>query len=179
MTLKEYREGLQDAKQKIIAALPKIADEIAVSTLSIIKDRSINEGIIINGKEGTEKQYSTRPISTNKFKGKSLNAAGDAYIKANASGTWSAFKKAQGRGSENVNLAYSMRMWTNIQVIQANQDGTGKFQIVVGGSDQETKDKIEANVKRFGVFLDPTAEELAIAQEVAKERLTEIIKGIR
>ena len=36
------------------------------------------------------------------------------YIKSNKLDSWDEFKEAQGRGSENVNLAYSMWMWTNI-----------------------------------------------------------------
>ena len=177
MNLKEYKAHLTAVRQKIVEELPVIANEIAVSTLSLIKDRSINEGILIDGKEGNKAQYSTRPILTSYFKGKELNRAGTAYIEANKLGTWSAFKAAQGRGSQNVNLAYSMRMWTNIQVLRGNITGDGKFQLIIGGIDAETKKKIEQNTERFGSFLDPTEDELSIAQDVAKERLNQIIRG--
>lgn len=176
MDIPTYRKHLEAAKQKLLAELPRISEEIAVSTLSIVKDRSINEGIIIDGKPGTNKEYSTNPINTSLFKGKELSAAGTAYIDANKKGTWHGFRKAQGLNSEPVNLSYTNRMWTSIQVIATNVVGYGKAQSVVGAVDEETKKKLEGNIKRYGMFLDPTPEELAIAQDVARQRINEIIQ---
>lgn len=178
MNMVDYITGLKKAKQQIVEALPAIADEIAVSSLSVVKDRSTNEGILIDGKPGTKQQYSTNPIPTSYFTGKELNNAGRAYIKANKTGTWGKFRKAQGRSDDAVNLGYTMRMWTGIQVIRTNQVGTGKYESVVGAADQETRDKVAANVKRYGMFLDPTPDEQQLAQEKAKERLLSIITGI-
>lgn len=177
MNLKDYRKHLQTTKRRILDELPKIADEIAVSTLSLVKDRSINEGIIIEGKEGTKKEYSDNKIPTKFFKGKELNGRGSAYITANALGTWGAFRRAQGLPSDKVNLGYTMRMWTNIQVIRAISNGEGKITIVVGGSDTETREKITQNVERYGMFFDPTPDELALAQDVARDRINKLIKG--
>lgn len=176
MDIPTYRKHLEEAKRKLLAELPRISEEIAVSTLSIVKDRSINEGIIVQGKPGTEKQYSTNPIPTSLFKGKKLNAGGDAYIVANKMGTWHGFRKAQGLSSEEVNLSYTNRMWTGIQVIQTNVTEYGKAESIVGAVDDETKKKLEGNIARYGMFLDPTADELSIAQDVARERINEIIR---
>ena len=175
MNLQQYRDKLEAAKQQIINALPVIATEIAESTLSEIKDRSTNEGILVNGQK---KEYSKKTVPTSWFSGKELNAAGSAYIEANDFGTWGAFRKAQGREGEVVNLGYTMRMWTGIQVIRVNMIEPGKYETIIGASDEETREKISHNEARYGRFFDPTTEEAKFYHELAKQRLSAIIKGI-
>lgn len=177
MNVDNYREGLRMAKQQILDNLPQIADEIAVSTLSVVKDRSINEGIIIKGQEGTQPNYSTNTFYTSSLKGKELNSGGRAYVAANKKGNWAGFRAAQGLPADKVNLSYTNRMWTGIQVIRTVNNGYGKYLSVVGAVDSETQKIVAGNVQRYGMFLDPTPEETQIAQEVAKERLMQIIQS--
>ncbi len=170
--IKEFRARLQNAKQRILAALPQMAEELATSTLSMVKDRSINEGISV---EGEKQNYSTNARYTSGYKKKTLNNAGKAYIAANKKGTWKGFRQAQGLRSEVVNLAYSNRMWTGIQVLSSTITAEGKAQTTIGSADQETRDKLEGNQARYGDFLAPTPEELAITQEVQKDYINRII----
>jgi len=178
MSPKDYVAGLKRAKQRIIDELPAISEEIAVSTLSIVKDMAIEEGIIIDGVPGSHQSYSSKLINTSLFAGKELNKGGESYISANEKGNWAGFRKAQGLSDGNVNLAYTMRMWTGIQVLRTNQVGLGRMETIIGAADQETRDKIEANVNRYvGNFFDPTPEQKQMADEIAKERLNQIIQS--
>lgn len=176
MTPAEFVAKLRSDAEIIRRAAPSMSQEIAESTLTLIKDRSINEGILINGKEGNRAQYSTRKINTQKFKGKERNSAGAKYIAANILGTWHDFRKAQGLNSEPVNLSYNNDMWENIRVLQSNERGEGRATTIVGSLDQETNKKISANTFRFGDFLTPTDDELKIAQEVLQEKILKLLR---
>jgi len=178
MTALEFAAKLRNEAEIIRRAAPSMSAEIAESTLTLIKDRSINEGILIDGREGNKAQYSTRKINTQKFKGKERNRAGSAYIAANILGTWHDFRKAQGLNSEPVNLSYNNDMWENIKVLQSTDAGGGKASTTVGSLDDETNNKIAANTARFGDFLTPTEDELQIAQEVLQEKLLKLLRQL-
>lgn len=176
MTPQDFIAKLRADADIIRRAAPSMSQEIAESTLTLIKDRSINEGILIDGREGNKAQYSTRRINTQKFKGKERNRAGSAYIAANMLGTWHEFRKAQGLNSEPVNLSYNNDMWENIQILQTRDNGDGKANTIVGSYDEETNKKILGNTALFGDFLTPTEDELKIAQEVLQEKILKLLR---
>lgn len=177
MNISEKRAQLQRARMKIIELAPKLSEEIAVSTLSMVKNRSIEEGISVDGKESDKKDYSTKEVYTSSFKKKALNNAGRSYITANKKGTWGGFRQAQGLRSGKVNLSYTNRMWTSIQVIGGHPVSEGKYQSVIGSLDNETKAKISQNMKRYGAFLTPIEDEILLAQDVIRARLIEIVEN--
>lgn len=172
--VEQYRQRLQSAKARLVAALPVLAEDLAVSTLSVVKDRSINEGIEV---DGSKKNYTTNQVYTSGFKKKVLNKGGAAYIAANKKGNWHGLRKAQGLRSDPVNLSYTNRMWTGIQVLSSAITGEGKVHTVVGAADQETEGKLAGNVERYGDFLEPTPEELEMQQLVIKDMINDIILG--
>lgn len=172
--IEKVRQLLAQRKQDLINALPQIAAELAESTLSMVKDRSINEGIEV---EGDKKDYSTKQVYTSGFKKKTLNKAGQAYIEANLKGNWQGLRNAQGLRSPNVNLSYTNRMWIGIRVLSTEITTEGKAATTVGAVDEETQDKLTGNTNRYGDFLQPTPEELAIQQDVQKERINNILRG--
>lgn len=176
MTPVEYAAKIRSDIEILKRAVPSMVRDIATSTLTVIKDRSINEGILIDGKEGNRAEYSTRQISTSRFKGKERNRAGSKYIEANMLGTWHEFRKAQGLRSEPVNLSYNNDMWRNVEVLSVQQNGEGKAQAVVGSNDEETNKKLEGNTERFGDFLTPTEDELKIEQEVLQEKILKLLR---
>ncbi|CAG5001938.1 hypothetical protein DYBT9275_02771 [Dyadobacter sp. CECT 9275] len=178
MTIKEFRLHLAKIKQRINDELPKLSEQVAVATLSLVKDRSIEEGISIGGNESNKAEYSKKTFPTTRLKGKERNAGGRAYIEANALGNWAGFRQAQGLKSDKVNLSYTNRMWTGIQVLSTTQTGYGKFQSIIGAADQETRDKIEANVERFGMFLDPTPDEIEIGRDSATVVINRLIRDV-
>lgn len=176
MTPQEFAARLRRDREIIANAAESISKDIAESVLTLIKDRSINEGISLDGVEGKKAQYSTRPTKTSKFKGKELNAAGSKYIAANIMGTWHEFRKAQGLRSEPVNLSYTNDMWKGIQVTKTTKTGDGKATSEVGSYDKEVQEKIEQNSFRYGDFLDPLPDEVQMAQEVQREKILKILR---
>lgn len=176
MTIDEEIARLRRARQILEDAVESMSDEIAISSLTLMKDRSINEGIIINGNPNQKAKYSTRPINTQRFKGKELNRAGSKYIEANILGTWQGFRKAQGLRNEDVNLAYTNEMWESIRVIKTTRAGKGKASTEIGSLEEEQRKKIEGNAARFGDFLKPTDEELQIGQEVLQEKILKLLR---
>lgn len=176
MQLNDFIAKLKNDAEILRRAAPAMSNEIAESALTLIKDRSINEGISIGGVESNKADYSTRPTKTEKFKKNVLNKAGSAYINANVLGTWHAFRKAQGLTSEKVNLSYTNDMWKNIQVLNTTETAPGKAVTNVGTYDKDTWEKMQSNEYRFGEFLVPTAEEVEIANEVQKQKIIKLLK---
>lgn len=155
----------QEFKNKIdslIADLPLFVEQSlkvqAESGLSIVKDRSINQGIFEDSESGVLAQYSTRPINTNRFKGKELNSGGRQYIKTHKFGTWHDFRKAQGLTSPNVNASYTNRFWSSLKIVDSNViDGQITCLVVPTGSEvQKYAPRLFA---RYGNFINPTTDE--------------------
>ncbi|WP_223673190.1 hypothetical protein, partial [Proteus terrae] len=74
---------------------------MAQTGLTLVKERSIQEGITV---EGSFAEYSDKPVYKSSFKKKALNSAGSAYASLGGKGTWGGFREAQGRKSDHVNL---------------------------------------------------------------------------
>lgn len=176
MNLPDFINKLRRDREILSNAAESMSNEIAESSLTLIKDRSINEGISIDGVETNKPDYSTRPMNTQKFKGKELNARGSKWIQANALGTWHQFRKVQGLNSEKVNLSYTNEMWEHIQALNTIKTGDGKAQTVIGSYDPETNKKMAANTARFGNFLIPTPDELQTSQEVLQEKIIKLLR---
>lgn len=176
MTITEFRTRLQRAKQDIINYAPKLVDEIAVSSLSIVKRRSTEEGIYEDAVKGKYVEYSDNTYSTHYLKGKELNASGRAYTENNKTGNWAGLRKAQGLPSDRVNLAYSVRMWNSFQVIQTSNPEYGQYIAVLGAVDAESRKKILSNVKKYGMFFKPTPDESKLMAEIAAERVMNVFQ---
>lgn len=175
MTLLDFANKMRKARDVMANSVDQYVIDISESTLTLIKDRSINEGININGT--TQKaSYSTNPISTDKFRKKVLNKGGSSWLDANAFGTWHQFRKAQGLRSEPVNLSYTNDMWRNITVIKAERTLFGRAKSFVGSLDEDTVKKIEANKELFGDFLRPLPDELRLSQTVLQEKILKLLR---
>lgn len=176
MKIEAYIAKLKRDREILANAVPSMCEEIAESSLTLLKDRSINEGIAIDGVESNKAEYSTRPTRTEKFRGKELNRSGTNYIESNMLGTWHGFRKAQGLNSEKVNLSYTNQMWENIRILKSQKTAEGKAQTIVGSYDAETNKKMSSNEFRFGDFLRPTDEEIELAQEVLQEKIIKLLR---
>jgi hypothetical protein len=176
MSLDEFIAKMKSDIEILTRAAPSMSNEIAESSLTMIKDRSINEGINIDGNANEKAEYSTRPTRTDKFRKNILNKAGDSYIQANLMGTWHGFRKAQGLSSAKVNLSYTNDMWSKIQVLSTNETSPGKAETTVGTYDAETWKKMQSNEFRFGEFLVPLPEEVQLAEEVLQEKILKLLR---
>ena len=174
MTVRQKIEQLNQLYANIIQEMPSIVEEMAVTGVSLVKNRSINDGINQDGKEGSKATYSTNKTRTFKFLPKARNEAGRKYVKANRLGTWFEFRKAQGLTNEQVNLSYTNEMWRNYGLIQYRQSGT-KFVYEVGTKGDANK--FEENVKRYGKFYLNEPNEVQRLQNDVRKRLSEVFKN--
>lgn len=158
MSPKEYAQKLRSLAE----SLPEIAETVLVteaqSGLSIVKNRSINDGIFEDSKDGALVDYSTNKMRTSKFKGKERNKAGTDYIASNRLGTWHEFRKAQGLKSEKVNLSYTNRFWTSISIVKKEKTARGAL-VIIAPSNPEEIEKGKDLFNRYGNFLIPTEDE--------------------
>lgn len=176
MTLEENIGRLKSLQSKVKDILPVLTLQGAQTGVSIVKDRSIEEGIYKDGLDDNYVAYSANLIPTWFFKGKERNQAGRKYIQENPLGNWKGFRNAQGLDSDNVNLSYTNRMWTSYgSQIKVVQYGPGVFRAIVDASDDEERKKMAYNVERYGNFMVPTEDErLRIAQD-QKDELDSLI----
>lgn len=176
MSIDEFIAKIDNDREVIERAVESMSNEIAESSLTLLKDRSINEGIAINGDENNKASYSKNQISTGKFSKKVLNSGGRSYISANMLGTWEEFRKAQGLPGDPVNLSYTNAMWSHVQVLYTRKTGAGRAETVVGSNDAETNKKLSANEFLFGTFLTPTEDEVKLAEEVLQEKILKLLR---
>lgn len=178
MTVTEAANRLKS----LIGELPEIAERICIAQaqngLTIVKNRSIADGIFVDSQEGNFAEYSKNKMSTSKFKGKERNQAGAKYISDNPLGTWHEFRKAQGLQSEKVNASYTNRTWTSLAITQTVRTQNGVL-VVVSTTDPEVKQRLFELSQRYGNFLNPTApESVDLKQDSFKDFLLEIKKRL-
>lgn len=191
--------------------LPRIADEIALSALGMIKNR------IIDQKEGIPgKQYSTREMLATKDqfvvksafkqsveevtryyrrKGKITTYKGDLkkvkkvklWIKFPGAKIavpvmrlergYREFREIQGRPGDHVNLSLTGKMWQGTTIVgRIAKDYT--YITIIGGANEETREKLSANTQKFGLFLTVNDEEQAVLQDVFNNRIQAIYDRI-
>src|SRR5438094_533750 len=111
MSTTEYQQRIAAMRAKLEAQAPGISLRMAQTGLSLVKERSIRDGITV---DGAYAEYSDNPVYKSSFKKKALNAAGNAYATSGGKGTWGDFRAAQGRKADHVNAFYTGRMWTSL-----------------------------------------------------------------
>lgn len=157
MTNQQAQQRIRDVIERLKAETPGIALRQAQTAVTLLKERSINTGIEVNGSYA---EYSTRPIARKFFAGKALNSSGNAWIAKGGKGTWGEFREVQGRKSDNVNLFYTGRMWTSFGILSASQ-AAGRYGVLVGNSDREATRVMIDNLKHYGNFLALKPTEIA------------------
>ncbi len=171
MSTTEAQRQISQMIAALKAEAPNIALRMAQSGLTLVKERSIRDGITANGAFA---EYSTKPVYKSSFKTKARNGAGSAYAGSGGTGNWGEFRGAQGLKSDRVNAFYSGRMWTSLRVIAQTQNGY-RYSVLTGPSDAEATDVLLGNLKRYGNFLTLTAVEVRQIQEDASEDVRDIV----
>ena len=69
MTITQYRDRIRQAKARLIEYAPKLVEEMAVSSLSIVKRRSTQDGILKDGVPGNYAEYNSNTYATSFLKG--------------------------------------------------------------------------------------------------------------
>lgn len=176
-TVEEHIARLQRYRNAIRAEAPRLALTQAITCISLVRNRSIEEGIFVNGEKGNTTDYSNNLIPTFFFLGKERNKAGVDYIKKHRSGNWKGFRDAQGLPTDKVNLAYTNRMWSALGPVNQMEYKPNVFRIVTGISDREAADTYKYNRKRYGNFDRPTEEETAQARLDTVAEINAIIRS--
>lgn len=175
MTLEQYITNLQTVISGLEQEAERVSIGMAQTALSVVKNRSIANGIFVDGIKGNTEQYSTNVLPTFLFTGKERNQQGKKYINDNPLGNWGGFRKAQGLNSDNINLSYTNRMWSSITIIQTgNKDGVAYARL--GTVDVEVSKYIGYLAARYGNFLRPTPEE---ERQIKEDGAREIISYIK
>lgn len=173
MSTPEYQQRVSDLIARLKAEAPLIALKLAQSGLSVVKNRSIQDGITV---DGAYAEYSTKPVFKSSFKKKTLNQAGAAYAASGGKGTWGELRSVQGRKADKANLFYSGRMWTSLHIVSQEQNGN-RYSVLVGPSDQASAQILAGNLKRYGNFLAHTKQEIDNLEEDTHAEIDDIIRS--
>ncbi|GAB4052525.1 hypothetical protein [Spirosoma litoris] len=171
MSTTEYQQRIAAMRQMLETQAPNISLRMATTGLTLVKERSIRDGITV---DGAFAEYSANEVYKSSFKNKTLNSAGSAYASSGGKGTYGELRKVQGRKSDHVNLFYRGRMWTSLRIISQTQNGF-RYSVLVGPSDDEATQILIANIKRYGNFLKLNAEEQRLLLADAEADVQDII----
>jgi len=182
MNIQEFNNSVNAFMSDLESQAPIINAGITRSGLSLIHNRILNDGI-----EG--KSYSTNPLPSFFFTGKSISAGGEAKVKAiekknkklGISGiSYSDFRDANNLQTNHVDLRLSGDMWRDMDVLESS--GTLKVTTIAGSKNsitykdgQTTGQVVGYLAERYGDFLTPTKQEETILDNALDEELQNII----
>jgi hypothetical protein len=182
-----------EIKARLVNQLPEIAATLAVSAKAVAERRILSEGF--------GRTYSENRIPAWYLDGKELNAAGTVYLKNKKKQdqknthvqdgvtffpqdygvNWKEFRNAQGLPTEHVDLHYSNRMFSNMNVahFQYSSDGTHVIAFL-GATNIEDQKKMDYNRDRYGDFIRQSIskEDDDALRTVAGDEVRKIINGV-
>lgn len=143
MSITELAQKVEGIERKLLNLSNDVAAEGAVLCADIA-DRVINEGKDANG--GTFSAYSIKPVPAFWYIGRSLNATGDAKVRAAAKKgqgvSYKDFREFNGRPTGKKNFSFSNDMWRGFGVQKVERTGDA-YLLVIGGKNRESQDKID------------------------------------
>ncbi len=172
MSTTEYQQRIAAMRRALETEAPTIALRMAQTGLTLQKRDSIEDGITV---DGAFAEYSNKPVYKSSFKSKALNSGGSAYAASGGKGTYGAFRAAQGRKSDKVNLFYTGEMWSSIRITAQSQTGY-RYSVLVGTDNSEGARKLLANLERYGNFLKLDEDRVKVIQS---DTIVDIQKIIR
>lgn len=171
--INELREKFKQMREAVESRLPDIVATLAL-TAKAFAERNIKD-------MGFGPNYSSVKYPAWFLHGKELNAAGRTFLAqrgVNSAGVqgatkkkrrkskgdpdpgyfdkltnWGEFREAQGLQSEHVDLSYSNRMFSNIQIVRFETEGT-IYKAILGGTNEEDQNKMNWNRDRYGNFIN-------------------------
>jgi hypothetical protein len=161
-------EVISQAKAAILAAAPRIAETQAQTVLALSTYRIQQNGL-------AAAHYTGKSVPRFFFKAKAFNEGGRAYAKKKGQGTYAGFKAALGLKSDVVTLTFTGRMFRSLTTLPGSNTGTIYTARVVA-ADQESADKVQWNIDRYGDFLQPDAAEVAEVQALGQAEVDKILQ---
>jgi hypothetical protein len=165
MTLTETCEA---CKAELLAQAPRIVETQAQTALALVTLRVQNDGL-----EGA--YYTDKSVPRFFFKTKAFNAGGRDYAKGKGKGTYPNFKAASGLKSDVVTLTLTGRMFRSLTTLYTGFSGE-LYTARIVAADQESANKVQWNMDRYGDFLEPTASEAAEVAQGGQQAVARIIQ---
>lgn len=133
-------------------------------------------GRLIKGGDRTKKGNIKKASTEKRFRWIKFKKAKKAVPVMTLLGGYEELRRIQGLQTANVDLTYSGRMLQNVKVL--NTENRDEFYIVaiIGGINQETKDKLLGNYNRFGDYLAITPAIADMINDIPVNRVRNIIQ---
>ncbi|NCT92944.1 MAG: hypothetical protein GXC72_00845 [Chitinophagaceae bacterium] len=199
-TIYDLINDINTAERRIAEELPKITAEYAETTTNLIILRVQKGGIpgkrystepiyaspsMFNRKgsfkpigKGEEKAKTTTVYNTKTQKGKKVAIKEDHTERKTMylGEGYKELREVNGLQTAVVDVTFSGRMLQNIHTQSINQVDEFHSQAIVGASNQENRDKLGGQHKRYGDFLAPTDEETDLTKEIPAAKILSILE---
>lgn len=161
---------LRAVRQNIISDGIEVAKATALNQKALVVRRIQSEGI--PGERYSDKGVPAFLVEKSSYA--RLNSGFDKMIadrkKTHESVAWKDIREAQGLQTGFVDYTFTGRTFQNLTIVDTRIDGTTAY-ADLGGSDQETRDKLSWGYDRYGDFLAPNDEEKRILLQTVEEEL--------
>lgn len=169
INIDEMINSLNNAIDAIKKESPDITKRLALTAKDKIEERVKDIGV---------GEYSTNPVPTFFFYGKSRNQGGRDIIDKkeddNEGLTWGEFRKAQGLQNDHVDLTYSGRMFANIKLTNLRNNQYYFIATIAPDIENEIK-KLGYQTDRYGDFLILTPDQDREVTELAQLEFDHIL----
>ena len=162
MTISEKIAELEGIEMMLRGGAANIVAALGADLCASIADRVINSGKNADGQQFSP--YSEKKVPAFWYTGRSLNASGEAKIKAAAKKkegvSYREFRQFNNRPGAPKNFSFSNEMWRGFGVKNA-QFESGKYILVIGGKTKVSSDRIEFTSSQEGrSIIEPDTQEL-------------------
>lgn len=143
MTISEKIQQLDAIEAYLRGGANTIVAQYAADLCADISDRVINKGVGADGSPFSP--YSTKPVPAFWYYGKSVNAGGEAKVRAKGKKgegvSYRDFREYNGRQVSKKDFSFTNAMWRGFGVKSAQFTG-GAYIVTIGGKTADSADKI-------------------------------------
>jgi len=161
---------LRDVRANILTDGLEVAKSMALNQKALVVRRLQSEGIA--GQQYSDKGVPAYLIEKSGYA--RLNSGFDKLIKDKKKNlenvAWKDVREVQGLQIGFVDYTFSGRTFQNLTIVDTRIDGTTVY-ADLGGSDQETKNKLSYGFARYGDFLALNEEEKKILIQLVEEEM--------
>lgn len=177
--LTDFQHQLKQIREAVTAALPNIAEGLALTAKALAERRMKEQGFGV--------LYSSAKVPAWFLHGKELNQRGTKFLEDRGVNphtgeqgegkkkrrkkkgdpdpgqfstltNWGEFRQAQGLQAKFVDLSYSNKMWANMAPVRVEQNGE-IVRAILGATNREAQNKMTWNFERYGDFIRRTLNE--------------------
>lgn len=180
MKIEEFSHKMNELIAEIAQKSPAIVQTIAVDAIAMIRNRIQEKGQKASGEQLPG--YSEKEVPAFFYFNKATNSAGRAIIKERQKEkrglSYKDFKAAN-NGADSVkvkNLTFTGAMFRALAIKSQGVVG-GKYQVVIGGTNPDSQDRINWNSDDYGDILDLSKQEREEIKETYHDEIARIIKS--